>query len=107
MRRRPQVINALRAHLAELGIAAAQGTAGLKELLKIIASDAGTFTTPCGVMKRVPAWKRKSSVLMEEASLFGAHENLHSGRELSTKRSKFSRLAVVVDASSLWIPTTF
>jgi transposase len=33
------VINALRAHLAELGITAAQGTAGVKELLKIIAND--------------------------------------------------------------------
>src|SRR5579863_2393819 len=37
MRQRTQVINALRAHLAELGITAAQGTAGLKELLKVIA----------------------------------------------------------------------
>src|ERR1700726_678350 len=40
MRQRTQVINALRAHLAELGITAAQGREGLKELLKIIASDA-------------------------------------------------------------------
>jgi transposase len=40
MRQRTQVINALRAHLAELGITAAQGTAGLKELLGIIAGDA-------------------------------------------------------------------
>jgi transposase len=39
MRQRTQVINALRAHLAEFGITAAQGTAGLKELLKIIAKD--------------------------------------------------------------------
>src|SRR5947207_3364623 len=39
MRQRTQVINALRAHLAELGITAAQGNAGLKELLKIIAGD--------------------------------------------------------------------
>src|ERR1700681_3413496 len=39
MRQRTQVINALRAHLGELGITAAQGTAGLKELLKIIAND--------------------------------------------------------------------
>ena len=39
MRQRTQVINALRAHLAELGITAAQGNAGLKELLKVIASD--------------------------------------------------------------------
>ena len=39
MRQRTQLINALRAHLAELGIVAAQGNAGLKELLKIIAGE--------------------------------------------------------------------
>jgi hypothetical protein len=39
MRQRTQVINALLAHLAELGITAAQGNAGLKELLAIIAGD--------------------------------------------------------------------
>ena len=40
MRQRTQVINALRAHLAELGIAAAQGYAGLRQLLAIIAGAA-------------------------------------------------------------------
>ena len=39
MRQRTQVINALRAHLAELGIAAAQGREGLKTLLAIIADE--------------------------------------------------------------------
>jgi transposase len=39
IRQRTQLINALRAHLAELGIVAAQGNAGLKELLKIIAGE--------------------------------------------------------------------
>jgi transposase len=39
MRQRTQLINALRAHMAELGIVAAQGCAGLKELLKIIAGE--------------------------------------------------------------------
>ena len=39
MRQRTQVINALRAHLAEFGIVAAQGREGIKELLKIIAID--------------------------------------------------------------------
>ena len=39
MRQRTQLINALRAHLAELGIVAAQGREGVKELLKIIASE--------------------------------------------------------------------
>ena len=40
MRQRTQLINALRVHLAELGIVAAQGRDGIKELLKIIASEA-------------------------------------------------------------------
>ena len=39
MRQRTQVINALRAHLAELGIVAAQGREGLKTLLAIIAHE--------------------------------------------------------------------
>src|SRR5450756_1310826 len=39
MRQRTQLINALRAHLAELGIAAAQGREGIKELLAIVAQD--------------------------------------------------------------------
>jgi transposase len=36
---RTQLINALRGHLAEFGIVAAQGDAGLKELLAIVAND--------------------------------------------------------------------
>ncbi len=39
MRQRTQVINALRAHMAELGIMAAQGREGVKELLRIIGSE--------------------------------------------------------------------
>src|SRR5262245_9977324 len=39
MRQRTQVINALRAHLAELGIVAAQGREGLRDLLAIIADE--------------------------------------------------------------------
>ena len=39
MRQRTQLINALRAHMAELGIVAAQGREGVKELVKIIATE--------------------------------------------------------------------
>lgn len=39
MRQRTQLINAIRAHMAELGIAAAQGREGIKQLLAIIADD--------------------------------------------------------------------
>jgi transposase len=38
-RQRTQVINALRAHLAEFGIVAAQGNKGVKELLAIVADQ--------------------------------------------------------------------
>jgi transposase len=38
MRQRTQLINALRAHLAELGIVAAQGREGIQELLAIVAN---------------------------------------------------------------------
>jgi transposase len=40
MRQRTQTINALRGHLAELGIVAAQGGEGLKKLLEIISDEA-------------------------------------------------------------------
>jgi transposase len=46
MRQRTQLINALRAHLAELGIAAAQGREGIKELLAIVAQDGGNTRLP-------------------------------------------------------------
>src|ERR1700726_1925013 len=39
MRQRTQLINALRAHMAELGIVAAQGNNGVAELLAIVADE--------------------------------------------------------------------
>ena len=48
MRQRTQVINALRAHLAELGIVAAQGREGLKDLLAIIADEKDERLPACG-----------------------------------------------------------
>jgi transposase len=39
LRQQTQVINALRAHMAELGIVAAQGREGLKQLLAVIADE--------------------------------------------------------------------
>src|ERR1700747_3245386 len=42
MRQRTQVINALRAHLAEFGITAAQGREGITELLAIVVQDEGS-----------------------------------------------------------------
>jgi transposase len=42
MRQRTQLINALRAHLAELGIVAAKGDKGVKELLAVVADQQDT-----------------------------------------------------------------
>jgi transposase len=42
MRQRTQLINALRAHLAEIGIVAAKGDKGVKELLTIVADENDT-----------------------------------------------------------------
>jgi transposase len=42
IRQRTQSINAFRAHLAELGIVAAQGDAGVTELLAIVADEHDT-----------------------------------------------------------------
>src|SRR5258706_9135563 len=42
IRQRTQIINALRAHLAELGIVAAKGDAGGNQLLAIVADEADT-----------------------------------------------------------------
>ena len=47
MRQRTQVINALRAHLAEFGIVAAQGNQGVKELLAIVADQQDAFAGRC------------------------------------------------------------
>jgi transposase len=47
MRQRTQLINALRAHLAEFGITAAQGREGIKELLAIVAQDEGFALRAC------------------------------------------------------------
>jgi transposase len=55
MRQRTQLINALRAHLAELGIVAAQGREGIQELLTIVADNED---------RRVPIDARASLMLL-------------------------------------------
>ena len=65
MRQRTQVINALRAHLGELGMTAAQGPAGLKELLAIIAGSAD---------ERLPAEAHASLIVL--AAEFQAMQTL-------------------------------
>jgi transposase len=60
MRQRTQLINALRAHLGELGIVAAQGREGLQELLAIVADPKD---------QRVPIEDARASLMLLAAQL--------------------------------------
>src|SRR5712691_8073022 len=84
MRQRTQVINALRAHLAELGIVAAQGDKGVKELLALVADKEDT---------RLPIDARASVVVLAaqlEAmqTVIGAIEKRIKMQHRSNKASK-------------------
>jgi transposase len=65
MRQRTQLINALRAHLAELGIVAAKGDSGVKELRAIVADEEDT---------RLPIDVRASVIVL--AAQLGAVQTL-------------------------------
>jgi transposase len=95
MRQRTQVINVLRAHLAELGITAAQGIEGLKELLTIIASDED---------ERLPADAHASLVVLAAElqavqTLIGSIEKRitvqHRGNEASKRLETIPGIGIV------------
>src|SRR5262249_1465245 len=67
LRQRTQTINSLRAHMAELGVVAAQGREGLKKLLAVITD---------GKDERLPAHARASLV----APVSGPHRGPHPER---------------------------
>jgi transposase len=110
MRQRTQVINALRAHLAELGITAAQGREGLKELLQIIASDAD---------ERLPADAHASLVVLAAElqamqTLIGSIEKRitaqHRGNEASKRLETIPGIGVIgatAIAATVTDPTVF
>ena len=81
MRQRTQVINALRAHMAELGMTAAQGNAGLRELLAIIAGAAD---------ERLPAEAHASLIVLaaELQAMRTLIASSRSGLLLSIARTK-------------------
>jgi transposase len=66
IRQRTQIINALRAHLAELGIVAAQGDAGVNELKAIVA----VHTCTAGA---VHTWPIASLVVMQQYTRSWGH----------------------------------
>jgi transposase len=84
MRQRTQVINALRAHLAELGITAAQGREGIRDLLAIIADDGDA---------RLPIAARASLIVLAAQlqaiqTLIGSIEKRIIARHRSSESSK-------------------
>ena len=89
MRQRTQVINALRAHMAELGIVAAQGREGTKALLAIIAGDGD---------ERLPVDARASQIVLAAQlqalqTLIGSIEKRIIAQHRASEASK--RLATV------------
>ena len=89
LRQRTQLINALRGHLGELGMVAAQGREGLKTLLAIIAKDAD---------KRLPVDARASLIVLAaqlEAlqTMIGAIEKRIIAQHRASEESK--RLASI------------
>jgi transposase len=110
VRQRTQAINALRAHLAELGITAAQGREGLKELLQIIASDAD---------ERLPADAHASLVVLAAElqamqTLIGSIEKRitaqHRGNEASKRLESIPGIGVIgasAIAATVTEPTVF
>src|SRR5204863_5055541 len=89
IRQRTQIINALRAHLAELGIVAAQGDKGVKELLAIVADEEDT---------RLPIDARASVIVLAAQlqavqTLIGSIEKRTKTQHRSNEASK--RLATI------------
>src|SRR4030088_551900 len=84
MRQRTQSINALRAHLAELGIVAAKGDKGVKELLTIVADEKDT---------RLPIDARASVIVLAAQlqavqALIGSIEKRIKAQHRSNEASK-------------------
>ena len=84
MRQRTQLINALRAHLAELGIVAAKGDKGVKELLTIVADEKDT---------RLPIDARASVIVLAAQlqavqALIGSIEKRIKAQHRSNEASK-------------------
>src|ERR1700738_1303471 len=110
MRQRTQLINALRAHLAELGIVAAKGDKGVKELLTIVADEKDT---------RLPIDARASVIVLAAQlqavqALIGSIEKRIKAQHRSNEASKrletipgIGVIGVTAIAATVADPTVF
>ena len=94
LRQQTQVTNALRAHLAELGIVAAQGREGLKQLLTIIADE-----KDARLRTRMPSGR--GVILPPGLGLY--HDKIQPGANTSLGRS-LSRATATCDVYLWWGP---
>src|SRR5271155_648807 len=87
IRQRTQLINAMRAHLAELGIVAAKGDAGVTELLAIVADERD---------KRLPIDARASVIALAtqlEAGVADGHRGARETDQVAASRERGEQAA--------------
>src|ERR1700754_2404244 len=83
VRQRTMLSNALRGHLAELGIVSAKGRNGTAELLRIIADSRVLFPAVCGILKVLA--RQYGAIGTEIASIDKSIMALHRGCEASRR----------------------
>jgi transposase len=89
VRQRTQLINALRAHLAELGLVAATGVDGLKSLFGVIQEAGKTGKLPAPMLEALQALMAQLQALGEqigtlERSIHAQHRASETSRRLET-----------------------
>lgn len=89
IRQRTQLINALRAHLAELGMVAARGMDGVKGLVAIVTDTANTTQLPAPMQQALQALVRQLAALEAqigqlERSIHAQHRASDQSRRLET-----------------------
>jgi transposase len=89
VRQRTQLINAVRAHLAEIGLVAATGIDGLKSLLAIVHEAEQSAALPAAMRQALQALVAQLTALQEqigalEASIHAQHRASDASRRLET-----------------------
>jgi transposase len=96
IRQRTQLINAVRAHLAEIGLVAATGVDGLKALLVFIRESADTKRLPEPMRQALQALVDQLAALAAQIStLEGCIQTQHRGSETSRRLESIPGIGVI------------